>query len=107
MLNILRHIIQEVAHAQDFREALDIMVKRLANALSTEACSIFLVDHEHSEFVLAATKGLNRKAVGKIRVPLNKGLIGLVGEREEPINIDDAVSHPRFFHVAEIKEDAF
>lgn len=107
MLNILRHIIQEVSSAQDFREALDIMVKRIANALATQACSIFLLDRQHSEYVLVATQGLNEEAIGKVRVPINKGIIGLIGEREEPINIDDATKHPRFLHVAEIKEDVY
>lgn len=107
MLTVLQHIIQEVASAQDFSDALNIMVKRIANALTTEACSIFLLDRQHSEYVLTATQGLNPHAVGKVRVPLNKGLIGLVGEREEPVNIDDATKHPRFLHVAEVKEEAY
>src|SRR5258706_13333472 len=99
MLTILRHIIQEVSSAEDFSEALNIMVKRIANALATEACSVFLLDRQHSEYVLTATQGLNPQAVFKVRVPINKGLIGLVGEREEPININDATKHPNFFHV--------
>ncbi len=107
MLTILRQIIQEVSSAQDFEEALDIMVKRVATALATEACSIFLLDRHHGEYVLVATQGLNPGAVGKVRVPLNRGLIGLIGEREEPVNIDDATQHPRFLHVAEIKEEAY
>jgi phosphotransferase system enzyme I (PtsP) len=107
MLTILRQIIQEVSGAQDFSEALDIMVQRIANALATQACSIFLLDRHHGEYVLVATQGLNPDAVGKIRVPINKGLIGLVGEREEPVNIDDARMHPRFLHVAEAGEEAY
>lgn len=107
MLTILRHIIQEVSSAQDFREALDIMVKSIANALATQACSIFLLDRQRGEYILAATQGLNPQAIGKARVPLNKGLIGLVGEREEPLNIDDATLHPRFLHVAEVKEELY
>lgn len=107
MLTVLRHIIQEVSSAEDFNEALEIMVKRIANALSTQACSIFLLDRHHGEYILAATQGLNKAAVGKVKVPINKGLIGLVGEREEPINIDDATKHPRFFHVAEVHEEPY
>src|SRR3990167_4624887 len=107
MLTTLRQIIQEVASAQDFKEALTIMVGRITKALDTQACSIFLLDRRHGEYVLMATKGLNPKAVGKIRIPINKGLIGLVGEREEPINIDDATKHPRFFHVAEAQEEGY
>ena len=107
MLTMLRHIIQEVSSAQDFSEALNIMVRRIANALATEACSAFLLDRHNGEYVLVATQGLNPKGVGKIRVPIDKGLIGLVGEREEPINLDDATKHPRFLHVAEAKEEAY
>lgn len=107
MLTILRHIIQEVSSAENFTEALDIMVKRIANALATEACSIFLLDRRHGSYVLAATQGLNPEGVGKIRVPINKGLIGLIGDREEPLNIDDATQHPRFFRVKEAKEEAY
>jgi phosphotransferase system enzyme I (PtsP) len=106
MLTVLRHIIQEVSSAQDFQEALDILVKRIANALTTEACSIFLLDRK-KEYILAATHGLNPEAVGKVRIPINQGLIGLVGEREEPINIDDATQHPRFLRVEVVREEAF
>jgi phosphotransferase system enzyme I (PtsP) len=107
MLKILRRIIQEVASAQDFREALNIMVNRVAKALGSDACSVFLLDRLRGEYVLMATKGLNPQAVGKVRVPINQGLIGLIGEREEPLNIDDATKHPRFLRVAEVKEESF
>jgi len=107
MLTVLRHIIQEVTTAEDFKQALDIIVKRTANALATQACSVFLLDRNRGEYVLVATQGLNPAAVNKVRVPVNQGLIGLVGEREEPINIDDAHLHPRFLHVAEVKEEAY
>lgn len=107
MLTILRRIIQEVSSAENFGESMDIMVKRIANALATQACSIFLLDRRRSEYVLVATQGLNKEAVGKVRIPLSQGLIGLVGEREEPINIDDATKHPRFLHVADVKEEAY
>lgn len=107
MLKTLRRIIQEVANAEDFKEALNIMVKRVAWALDTQACSVFLLDHRRGEYVLVATKGLNPHAVNKVRIPMTQGLIGYVGEREEPINIDDASKHPRFLHVAEVKEEQY
>jgi phosphotransferase system enzyme I (PtsP) len=107
MLKTLRRIIQEVSGTPDFREALNIMVQRIAKALDTQACSIFLLDRRHSEYILMATHGLNSQAVGKVRIPLNKGLVGFIGEREEPLNIDDAAQHPRFLHVAEAKEELY
>lgn len=107
MLKTLRRIIQEVGGAEDFQEALNIMVKRVATALDTQACSVFLLDRRRGEYVLMATKGLNPLAVRKVRIPMNKGLIGLVGEREEPLNIDDASKHPNYLHIAEVQEEAY
>jgi phosphotransferase system enzyme I (PtsP) len=107
MLKTLRRIIQEVANAQDFKEALDIMVKRVAKALHSQACSIFLVDRRTADYVLAATKGLNPQAVWKVRVPIKQGLIGLVGEREEPLNLDQASKHPQFLQIDELKEETY
>lgn len=107
MLKTLRRIIQEVASANDFKEALNIMVKRVARALDTQACSVFLLDKRRGEYVLMATKGLNPQAVGKIRIPITQGLVGFVGEREEPINVDDATKHPRYLYIPEAKEENY
>lgn len=107
MLTTLRRIIQDVSSTSHFKEALNIMVTSTAQALQADACSIFLLDRRRGEYVLFATIGLNAEAIGKVRLPLGKGLIGLVGEREEPVNIDDASKHPRFIHVAEVKEEIF
>lgn len=107
MLNRLRHIIQEVSSAEDFPESLAVAVLRIADALSTEACTIFLLDRYHGEYVLLATQGLNPKSIGKVRIPINKGLVGLAGEREEPVNLDNAATHPRFYRVPEIEEELY
>lgn len=107
MLKTLRRIIQEISGAEDFRVALKLMVKRIAKALDTQSCSIFLLDRRHGEYILMATEGLNPQAVGKVRIPLTQGLIGLVGEREEPVNLDDASLHPHFLHIAEVKEESY
>lgn len=107
MLKTLRRIIQEVSSAHDFKEALNIMVKRVANALDTQSCSIFLLDRSRSEYVLMATHGLNPQAVFKVRIPLHQGLVGLVGEREEPINVEYAAKHPHFLRVPDIGEELY
>lgn len=107
MLTVLRQIIQEVSDADSFHESLDIMVKRIADGLATESCTVFLLDRVNDDYVLVATHGLNPQAVNTVRIPSNKGLVGLVGEREEPINLDDAASHPRFLRVIEAHEEIF
>ncbi len=107
MLTTLRRIIQAVSSTSHFKEALNIMVSETAQALEADACSIFLLDRRHGEYILFATIGLNPEAVGKVRIPMGQGLIGLVGDREEPLNIEEASKHPRYLHVKEVEEEVY
>lgn len=107
MLDALRRIVQEVSAADDLATALEIMVQRVRQGVKTQAATIYLIDNHRSEYVLMATEGLNLEAAGVIRVGLDKGLVGLVGRREEPINLDDATSHPCFFHHPNAGEERY
>lgn len=107
MLKILRRIVQEVNTAQSFEKALQILVNRVREAMDTHACTVFLVDKQRKEYVLLATDGLNPHSVGKIRLKFDEGLVGLVGRREELINIDNAPAHPNFFYSLEVGEERF
>ncbi|MEM1244228.1 MAG: phosphoenolpyruvate--protein phosphotransferase [Pseudomonadota bacterium] len=107
MLKTLRRIVQEVNAAHDFGEALQIMVERVREAVETEACTVFLIDEATDELVAMATSGLNVDAVSKVRVKRNEGLVGLVAEREEPLNLEDAPSHPNFVYHPGLKEESY
>lgn len=103
----MNRIIQEINGAHDFSDAMKIMVKRVREIVETEACTIYIVDQKRKQFVLFATDGLNPAVQRNLRVGLNEGLVGYVGKREEPINLDDAPSHPSFAHYAIVGEDRF
>lgn len=107
MLETLRRIVQEVTSANDLTESLQIMVQRVRAAVDTSAATVFLIDNHRAEYVLMATDGLNPEVCGSVRIPLDKGLIGLVGRREEPINLDDAPAHPAYFHHDKVGEEMF
>jgi len=107
MLDVLRRIVQEINALENFGDALQILVKRVREAVSTQACTVFLVDKEKREYVLLATDGLNPKSVGRFRMKFDQGLVGLVGSRGEPLNLEDAPSHPNFFHSPEVHEERF
>lgn len=107
MLKLLRRIVQEISTAPTFAQALQIMVEQIRDAVDTQACSIFLIDRSQQKYVLMATDGLNPDSVGRLQFQLNEGLIGLVGERKEPLNLEDAPSHPRFCPFEDIKEERF
>ncbi|MCL5042186.1 MAG: phosphoenolpyruvate--protein phosphotransferase [Gammaproteobacteria bacterium] len=107
MLNTLRRIVQEVNVARDLTAALDIIVQRVKEAMGTEVCSVYLYNPDTARYVLMATEGLNKDAVGIVSLASNEGLIGYVGAREEPVNLQDAAAHPRFRYFAETGEERF
>ena len=107
MLDILSRITQEVNSARDLDAALSIIVKRTQAAMGTQVCSVYLLDEETNQYLFMATQGLNQSAVGKVSLGVSEGLVGLVGERAETINLDDAPSHPNYRYVEEIGEDPF
>ncbi|MDX2346723.1 MAG: phosphoenolpyruvate--protein phosphotransferase [Legionella sp.] len=107
MLKLLKRIVQEVTTANDLTDALTTLVNCVHEAISVDAVSAFLIDHKRAEYVLIATKGLNKTAEFNVRIPLEQGLIGLVGRREEPLNIDNAPKHKAFYHDPLLKEEPF
>jgi len=107
MLNTLRKIVQEVNAAKDLKAALGIIVQRVRDAMGSQVCSVYLLDPESNRFVLMATEGLNKKAIGKVSMAPNEGLVGLVGTREEPLNLEHASEHPRYRYFAETGEERY
>ena len=107
MLDILRRIVQEVSSVTELSEALKVVVARIREAMQTEVCSVYLYEPDEKRYVLMATEGLRQDAVGKVSLAGSQGLVGLVGTREEPLNIDNAPEHPRFQYLSETGEDPF
>ncbi len=107
MLNTLRKIVQEVNAAKDLKAALGIIVQRVKESMGSQVCSVYLLDPESNRFVLMATEGLNKRSIGKVSMAPNEGLVGLVGSREEPLNLEDAASHPRYRYFAETGEERY
>lgn len=107
MLKVLKRIVQEVTAAQQLSEALGILVQQINKAINAEAVSVYLIDTKHAEYVLIATEGLNKQAEFRVRISLDSGLIGQIGRREEPINLEDAPSHPDFYQHSLLGEERF
>ncbi|WP_419570995.1 phosphoenolpyruvate--protein phosphotransferase [Rheinheimera sp.] len=107
MLSQLRRIVQDVAQEPVLNKALAGLVSNVKRALNTECCSVYLADYQQQHFTLMATDGLNPEAVGSISIGFSEGLIGWVGQREEPINLAQAHLHPRFKVTPEVSEEKF
>ncbi|ABE56060.1 PTSINtr with GAF domain, PtsP [Shewanella denitrificans OS217] len=135
MLKTLRDITQAVAAATSLESALSLLVSQTRLAMSTQCCSIYLVEYQalsseaaatltqtfinqtssisHQStpsepvLVLSATEGLAPSSVGRVSMPITQGLVGLVAEREEAINLADARLHPRFKLFPEVEEEEY
>jgi phosphotransferase system, enzyme I, PtsP len=107
MLEVLRNIVQQVNAAENIGEALDLIVSRVRDAMGAEVCSVYMRDPGNDRFILRATEGLNADQVGVASLAPGEGLIGLVAEREEPVNLDDAESHPSFQLMPGLGEEQF
>ena len=104
MLDPLHRIVKEVNAASDLNEVLSIIVTQVKQAIEVDVCSVYLTDFEGRKHVLMATDGLRPEAVGKVSLPYHRGLIGLVCERAEPVNLADAPSHSRYLFTNETGE---
>src|SRR3984885_10828032 len=103
LLRRLREIMAERSSAQT---RLDRLVSVIAANMVAEVCSIYL-RRAGNTLELFATEGLNRAAVHRTRMRAGEGLVGLVAETPEPINLSEAPSHPRFSYRPETGEDPF
>ena len=107
MLTKLQHIVQEVAGAPSLHDALQVIVREVCDALTIEVCTVYLKTPDGEGYLFAANEGLNPQSVGASTIKLGQGLVGLVGERAEPINLSLASEHPHFHHMPELGEEPF
>jgi len=103
LLRRLREIMAEQTSAQ---MRLDKLVTVIATIMVAEVCSIYL-RRAGKALELFATEGLNRAAVHTTRMKEGEGLVGLVAETAEPVNLSDAPADPHFSYRPETGEDPY
>ncbi|MBA3678173.1 MAG: phosphoenolpyruvate--protein phosphotransferase [Sphingosinicella sp.] len=84
---------------------LNRVVKIIAEAMSSEVCSIYLLRDGALE--LFATIGLNQSAVHVTKLALGEGLVGTIAEEVELLNLDEASHHPEFAYRPETGEELY
>ncbi len=88
-------------------ETLMNVVALIAKRFQTEVCSAYLLEPDRENLVLAATVGLRRECIGKLRMAIHEGLAGLVAEKVSPVAAEHAHTHPRFKYFREAGEDSY
>ena len=88
-------------------ETLKNIARLLQQRFTSDVCSVYLMEADRRHLVLSATVGLEPSSVGRVRMRLDEGLVGLVGQELRPVVIADATSHPRFKYFPEAGESRY
>ncbi|MDA8248799.1 MAG: phosphoenolpyruvate--protein phosphotransferase [Rhodospirillales bacterium] len=100
LLARLRHL---MAHGA---APLADLTQLVASELVTEVCSIYAL-RPGDILELAATEGLRPEAVGRTRLRVGEGIIGLVAATGQALNLPDAQNHPAFAYRPETGEEKY
>ena len=96
-----------ILNSHDLDETLDNIVKLVAKRMGTEVCSIYLLEKPANVLRLKATKGLAKKAVGKVCLKKGEGLTGLVLEKRQVLTITEPYKDPRNRYFEETREELY
>lgn len=107
VLLALRQIIQKVSSKKSFEDAINTLVEQIRQTTKADCCSLYLLNSRKSFLRLEATDGLQKDSIGKASLQLGEGLVGLVGQKQELLNLGDAPSHPNFKYLPDVGEDEF
>ncbi len=87
-------------------DRLNSVVSEIAANMVAEVCSVYLRRRDGA-MELFATKGLKPEAVNRTHLKRGEGLVGLIAEQAEPLNLPQAQSHPAFSYRPETGEEIY
>ena len=100
-------IAQLVSPTASPSDTLTNVVHLIRRRFETDVCSVYLLEPDRASLVLAATIGLRPDGVGRVRMRLTEGLVGLVAEQVRPVAVHDTATHPRFKYFRDAGEDPY
>lgn len=78
----------------------------VAGELVAEVCSVYVV-RPGDLLELAATEGLRSEAVGRTRLRVGEGIVGICAATGQVLNLPDAPNHPGFAYRPETGEEPY
>jgi len=108
-LRLLTETIAAVSSSLDLQEVLELVASKVAGALGTDACFVYLYDEPANELVLRATHGSRVDEMTRTpRMRPGEGITGAAAAERAPVMIS-AQAHldPRFKLFANLPEDEY
>lgn len=106
-ITTLEDISTLILQSHDLGETLSNIVTLVARRMGTEVCSIYLLEEDGRTLRLRASKGLSRRAIGKVNMNISEGLTGLAIEKGRVVSILEPHNHPRYRYFKETREERF
>ncbi len=96
-----------ILQSHDLDETLRNIVHLVARRTRTDVCSIYLLDEDNETLRLQASKGLSRKAIGRVTLRIGEGLTGMAAQKRHAIAIEEPQEHPSYRYFKETGEEKF
>ena len=97
-----------ILQSHDLDETLRNVVNLVARRMRSDVCSIYLLDDSDGETLrLRATKGLSRRAIGKVTMRIGEGLTGMAAQKRHAVAIEEPQDHPSYRYFKETGEERF
>jgi two-component system, sensor histidine kinase PdtaS len=108
-LRLLTETIAAVNSTLDLEEVLALVASKVADAVGTEACFVYLYDERSDELILRATYGTSVEEMTKRpRMHPGEGITGTAAAERAPVMIpSQAHLDPRFKQFANLPEDDY
>ena len=88
------------------RDALNALAQLIGAEMTAAVCAIYAM-RSGDVLELAATMGLRQEAVGRTRLRVGEGIVGIAAATATVQNLPDAQSHPAFAYRPETGEEIF
>src|SRR5580765_3141522 len=108
-LRLLTETIAAVNSTLDLQEVLELVASKVAEALHTDACFVYLYDERADELVLRATHGSRvEEMTRRPKMRPGEGITGSAAATREPVMIA-AAAHldPRFKPFPNLREEVY
>ena len=108
-LRLLTETIAAVNSSLDLQEVLELVASKVADALGTDACFVYLYDERGDELVLRATHGTRVEELTRTpRMRPGEGITGVAAAERAPVMLpEQAHLDPRFKLFPNLPEDEY
>ena len=103
---LVRRLHKIMAEPEGDQTRMNNIVRMVATLMVAEVCTIYVTRRDGS-LELFATEGLKPEAVHTTHLKRGEGLVGMIAERGQPVNVTDAETHPAFSFRPETGEEAY